>query len=91
MNNSVMSAQKEAVNEAATPEQLVQILERELASRRSHRPWTSRNRATILMVGVLFIMIAAGAAFLVLDHMLQDLRQSGELPHSASAPVQTNF
>jgi len=86
-----MRAQKEAETEAATPEQLVQILERELASRRSHRPWTSRNRATILVVGVLFIVIGAGVALLVLDQMLADLRQNGGVPQSSTIPARTNF
>ena len=86
-----MRAQKEAETEAATPEQLVQILERELAARRSHRPWTSRNRATILVVGVLFIVIGAGVALLVLDQMLADLRQNGGAAQSSTAPARTNF
>jgi hypothetical protein len=86
-----MSAQKEAETQAATPEQLVQILEREFAARRSHRPWTSRNRATILVVGVLFIVIGAGVALLVLDQMLADLRQNGGVPQSSTTPARTNF
>jgi len=86
-----MRAQNEAETQAATPEQLVQILERELAARRSHRPWTSRNRATILVVGVLFIVIGAGVALLVLDQMLADLRQNGGGAQSSTAPAQTNF
>jgi hypothetical protein len=91
MNDLVMRAQKEAETEAATPEQLVQILEREIVARRSHRPWTSRNRATILVVGVLFIVIGAGVALLVLDQMLADLRQNGGAPQSSTTPARTNF
>jgi hypothetical protein len=90
MNNQ-MSDSKETQSAEATPEQLMQMLNRELATHRSQRPKANRNRAMILVIGVLFIVMAAGAAFVVLDQMLQDFRQNGQTPQPASAPTQTNF
>jgi len=90
MNETVLRASKETGTADATPEQLVAMLDHELAAKRSHRPWTSRNRATILVVGVLFIVIGAGVALLVLDQMLADLRQNGGA-QTASAPAHANF
>ena len=69
----------------------MQMLDCELAANRSHRKGTNRNRAIILVAGVLFIVVAAGAALLVLDQMLSDLRENGRAPQSASATTQRNF
>lgn len=69
----------------------MEMLDRELATHRSQRTTTNRNRAMILVVGVLFIVMAAGAAFVVLDQMLQDLRQNGQPTQSAATQTQTNF
>ena len=69
----------------------MQMLDHELATHRSHRKGTNRNRAIILVAGVLFIVIAAGAALLVLDQMLSDLRQNGQVPQSVSTTTQRNF
>lgn len=77
---------KEAETTHTTPEQLLQMLDAQLAARRSQRAKTDRNRATVLAVGILFIVVSAGAALLVLNQMLLDLRQGDRLP--ASAPVQ---
>ena len=82
---------KEIQSAEATPEQLFQMLDRELATQRSHRPVSSRNRAMILVFGVLFIVVAAGVALLVLDQMVADLRQNGQMQTPASASGQTNF
>jgi hypothetical protein len=89
--NDQMSDSKETQSAGPTPEQLMQMLDLELSANRSQRTNANRNRAMILVVGVLFIVIAAGGAFLVLDQMLQDLRQNGQVPQPASTPVQTNF
>jgi len=86
-----MTEVKETGTPGPTPEELVKMLDCELASQRSHRPATSRNRAIILVVGVLFIVIAAGVALLVLDQMLADIRQNGQFPQASSGPAQTNF
>jgi hypothetical protein len=91
MNESVLRDSKQTGSAEATPEQLVAMLDRELATKRSHKPWTSRNRATILVVGVLFIVVGAGVALLVLDQMLADLRQNGGAAQTSSAPAHTNF
>jgi hypothetical protein len=50
------------------------MLDAQLAAQRSHHAKSGRNRATILVAGVLFILVAAGAALLILNQMLMDLR-----------------
>jgi len=86
-----MSDSKETETNAATPEQLLKILDTQLASQRSHRGVSSRNRAIILVVGLIFIVGAAGAALLVLDQMLADLRQNGPAPETVSGATPGNF
>lgn len=79
-----MKNPKETGMPEATPEQLMQLLDVQLASQRSQRTNSGRNRAIILVVGLLFIVIAAGAALLVLDQMLVDLRHQAP-PTGATA------
>ncbi len=67
----------------ATPEQLLQMLDAQRALNRSQRSNLGRNRAIILVAGLLFILIAAGAALLVLDQVLADLRPDTASPQSA--------
>ncbi|MEZ0256052.1 MAG: hypothetical protein ACAI37_12285 [Chthoniobacter sp.] len=81
-----MKDMKQTESPDATPEQLMQMLDLQLAVQRSHREQSGRNRATILVGGVLFIIVAAGVALLVLDQMLMDIKPdkapapSGQLP-----------
>lgn len=89
--NNAMRAVKETESKEPTPEQLMQILDGELATKRSHRTNASRNRAIILVFGLLFIVIAAGAALLVLDQMLTDLRPNGPSSSQDSTASHTNF
>ncbi len=74
---------KEIETSQPTPEQLLQMLEAQLTAKRSQRTTSSRNRAIILVTGILFIVVAAGAALMVLDQMLVDLRQ-GDRPRMAA-------
>ncbi|MEP6669279.1 MAG: hypothetical protein ABJF10_09015 [Chthoniobacter sp.] len=78
---------KEIETKESTPEQLMQMLEVQLAAQRSHRAQSGRNRAIILVAGILFIVVAASGALLVLDQMLVDLRQNERLPESGATPV----
>ena len=64
---------KETETAQATPEQLLQMLDAQLAMQRAQRDQPGRNRAMLLVGGVLFIVIAAGVALLVLAQMLADL------------------
>ena len=86
-----MKPLKETETEGATPEQLLQILERELAFKRSHRPSSSRNRAMILVAGIILIVVAAGGALLLLNEMVADMRQSGPAPQAAPERLPTNY
>ena len=82
-----MKNPKETGTPEATPEQLMQLLDVQLASQRSHRQNAGRNRAIILVAGLLFIVAAAGAALLILDQMLSDLRHQG--PSGGTAPTES--
>jgi hypothetical protein len=83
-HGSQMKDVKETETTSSTPEELMRILDVEIASRRSHREKSSRNRAIFMVFGVLIIVIAAGAALLVLDQMLADLRQRDPVPAATS-------
>ena len=63
----------------------MQLLDAQLAAQRSQHANSARNRAIVLVVGILFIIGAAGAALLVLDQMLLDMKQGGGLPAPAAA------
>ena len=76
---------KENETAHATPEQLLQMLDTQLAMQRAQRGPGGRNRAMLLAGGVLFIVIGAGVALLVLAQMLADLPQNGR--HAAAAPA----
>jgi len=78
---------KETETDKATPEQLLQMLDAQLAAQRSHRTQSGRNRAIILVVGILFIVVVASGALLVLDQMLMDMRQGDRPPTSGATPV----
>lgn len=78
-----MKALKENETHEATPEQLLQMLDAQLASQRSQKGVARRNRAIILVAGVLFIVVAAGAALMVLSQMLEDYRQNGSAAPAA--------
>jgi hypothetical protein len=75
-----MNTVKEIETNESTPEQLLQMLDAQLAAQRSQRAQSGRNRATILVTGILCIVVGASAALLVLNQMLVDLRQNDRLP-----------
>jgi uncharacterized membrane protein len=82
---------KETGTGGPTPEQLLKILDAQLASRRSQNAASSRNRAIILVGGLLFILVAAGAALLVLDQMLSDFRQNAHPPKAEATANRGKF
>lgn len=86
-----MKNPKETGTPQATPEQLMQLLDVQLASQRSNRQNSGRNRAIILVTGLLFIVAAAGAALLILDQMLADLRHQGSPVGTAPTESRVNF
>ena len=78
---------KETESPDATPEQLMQMLDLQLAAQRSQRAQPGRNRATVLVAGVLFIIAAAGAALLVLDQMLVDIKADKTAAPAGQVPA----
>jgi uncharacterized membrane protein len=82
---------KETETGGPTPEELLQILDAQLVAKRSQGAASSRNRAMFLVGGLLFILVAAGVALFVLDQMLSDLRQNGQLPQAGETTALKNF
>ena len=76
---------KETETNDATPEQLIQMLDIQMAVQRSQREKSGRKRAIVLVSGILFIVFAAGAALLVLDQMLMDMKSGDRMPVSGQA------
>ena len=64
---------KEAESTQATPEDLLKTLEAQMAMQRARRSHAGRNRMVFLVGGMLFIVIGAGVALVVLMQMLSDL------------------
>lgn len=77
---------KEIESSNATPEQLIQMLDVQMSMQRSQREKSNRNRAIVLVSGILFIVVAAGAALLVLNEMLMEARPNNRMPASGAAP-----
>jgi cell division septal protein FtsQ len=67
-----MSSQQTKAAEP-TPEQLLQMLDLQIAAQRSKRKGTARQRAALLAAGLLLILVAAGGALLLLVQLLEDL------------------
>ena len=86
-----MKAMNETEINESTPEQLLQILEAQLAFQRSQRAKSSRNRAIFLVAGILMIVLGAGGALLVLNQILLDLRQSDRATMTAPGRSVGNF
>jgi hypothetical protein len=61
-----------------TPEQLMQLLDLQIASQRAKRKGGRKHRATLLAGGLLFILAAAFAALFVLQQLAGDLHRSAE-------------
>lgn len=81
-----MEATKQTETGQPTPEQLLKLLDMQLAQERSKRANKSRNRATFLAVGILSILAAAGVALLVAQGLVVELRDRGALE-----PIPTPF
>lgn len=64
---------KETETISQTPEQLLQVLDAQIAMKRSQNQAARRNRAIFLTVGVLVILVGAMVAFLVLSQMVQEV------------------
>ena len=64
----------------ATPEQLLKMLDARMAMQRAQRAHAGRNRMAILVGGVLFIVVGAGIAFVVLSQMVADLQHGERRP-----------
>ena len=80
---------KQTETTQATPEQLLRILDAQLAAQRMQRGTTGRHRTLLLAGGILFILIGAGVALMVLSQMLAELPQHGR--SSAASATSGNF
>ncbi len=57
-----------------TPEQLLKLLDLQLARERGKRANKGRNRATVLITGMVVILAAVGVAVLVAQQMVNEVR-----------------
>jgi predicted metal-binding membrane protein len=69
-----------------TPEQLLKLLELQLARERGKRGEKTRKRATFLVAGILFIVAAMGIALVVAQSMVAELKERGALRPISSQP-----
>jgi len=65
-----------------TPEQLMQLLDLQIAMQRAKRRGGRKHRATLIVGGVLLILAVTFAALFILQQML------GDLPHPREAAAQ---
>jgi len=72
-----MNAPQQIETVQPTPEQLVQLLDLQLASERGKRAGRSRNRAMILVFGLLAIVAAGAVALMIAQQILLDLHERG--------------
>ena len=72
-----MEAANQTETQSPTPEQLLTLLDLQLKQERSKRAGKSRNRATFLSVGIVFIIAAAGIALIVAERLLFEFRERG--------------
>ncbi len=79
-----MDATNQTETAQPTPEQLLKLLDVQLAGARGKRAGKSRNRATFLVAGILFIIAATGIALFVAGQLLAELQERGALRPSAS-------
>jgi hypothetical protein len=68
---------KEIDSTSQTPEQLLRLLDAQLAAQRARRKKPERNRAVFLVSYMLIIVGAAAVAFLLLEWMLVNSPREG--------------
>ena len=72
-----MEAAKQTESTPPTPEQLLKLLDLQLGQERSKRERKSRNRATFLVTGIFFIIVAGAISLVVAQQLLADLHDRG--------------
>lgn len=85
-----MNVPQQIESHQATPEQLVQMLDLQLATERGKRAGRSRNRALILVFGLLAIVAVGGIALIIAQQMLLDLQHSGAGAHGAAPSAEVS-
>jgi hypothetical protein len=69
-----------------TPEQLLKLLDLQIAAKRQRRRETPRQRSAVLALALMIIMGGAVVAFLILQQMVADLPHPGG---TGVAPIST--
>lgn len=82
-----MEATQQIETVPPTPEQLLKLLDLQLAPERSKRANKSRKRATFLVLGIFFILAAGGIALVLAQGLLAEMKERAALPPTA---VQTS-
>lgn len=73
---------------AQTPAELLRYLDVELAAQRQRRSAYSRNRAAILTVAMMLLLLALAGALLVLSRMANDLPRPLAEPQLSAGQMQ---
>jgi hypothetical protein len=71
-----------------TPDQLLRMLDVQIAMQRDKRKNTTRNRAIVLVGGIMIILGGAFIALVILMQRLQDMPR-GPVENDPAAPTQT--
>lgn len=69
-----MNVPQQTESPQPTPEQLLRMLDMQMTQERTKRAGKTRNRGIFLVVGLVFIFVAACAALMVAQNMLMDLK-----------------
>ena len=72
-----------------TPEQLMQLLDLQIASQKARRKGGRKHRGTLLVGGILLIVGGLFAALLVLQQMASDLRPRNGVATESAAVEQS--
>jgi hypothetical protein len=64
---------KETETSSLTPEQLLQVLDSQIAMSRARRKTSAANRMIFLVAGLLVILIGAAAALFLLTYLLEEM------------------
>jgi hypothetical protein len=77
---------KEIDSTSQTPEQLLRLLDAQLAAQRARRKKPERNRAVFLVSSLLIIVAAAAVALMILEEMVVNSpRDAVRTPASSAA------
>jgi hypothetical protein len=82
---------KEIESDSQTPEQLLRLLDTQLATQRARGKKPERNRVVFLVTSVVIIMAAAAVALMVLEQMLVNSEREGNRSSQSGTVSERKF